>query len=70
MLWPTLVALHHDAFVIDQRVETTVDLDGHCAASDLDEFLHDELDPAPQRSSPASRAVLPPNPRARGPLAA
>jgi hypothetical protein len=36
MLSPTLVALNRDAFVIDDGVETTVDLDGHRAASDLD----------------------------------
>ncbi|MDQ6607448.1 MAG: hypothetical protein M3Z06_12980 [Actinomycetota bacterium] len=34
-----------DAFVIDQTVETTVDLDGHRAPSDLDELdLDDEPD--------------------------
>jgi hypothetical protein len=38
MLSPTLVALNRDAFVIDQGVETTVDLDGHRAASDLDDL--------------------------------
>jgi hypothetical protein len=37
MLSPTLVALNRDAFVIDDGVETTVDLDGHRAASDLDQ---------------------------------
>jgi hypothetical protein len=43
MLSPTLVALNRDAFVIDDGVETTVDLDGHRAASDLDELaLGDE----------------------------
>ena len=35
MLSPALVALNRDAFVIDESVETTVDLDGHRAASDL-----------------------------------
>jgi hypothetical protein len=45
MLSPALVALNRDAFVIDQSVETTVDLDGHRAASDLDELaLDDEPD--------------------------
>jgi hypothetical protein len=36
MLSPALVTLNRDAFVIDESVETTVDLDGHRAASDLD----------------------------------
>ena len=45
MLSPALVELNRDAFVIDARVETTVDLDGHRAASDLDELaLDDEPD--------------------------
>jgi hypothetical protein len=45
MLSPALVALNRDAFVIKERVETTVDLDGHRAASDLDELaLGDEPD--------------------------
>jgi hypothetical protein len=45
MLSPALVALNRDAFVVDQSVETTVDLDGHRAASDLDELaLGDEPD--------------------------
>jgi hypothetical protein len=38
MLSPALAALNRDAFVIDESVETTVDLDGHRAASDLDEL--------------------------------
>ena len=38
MLSPTLVALNLEAFVIDEGVETTVDLHGHRAASDLDEL--------------------------------
>jgi hypothetical protein len=38
MLSPALVALNRDAFVVDQHVETTVDLDRHRAASDLDEL--------------------------------
>jgi hypothetical protein len=42
MLSPALVALNRDAFVIDQSVETTVDLDGHRAASDLDELALDD----------------------------
>ncbi len=41
MLSPALVALNRDAFVIDKRVETTVDLDVHRAASDLDELALD-----------------------------
>jgi|GEM_PF-3168793 len=42
MLSPALVALNRDAFVIDQGVETTVDLDGHCAPSNLEELALDE----------------------------
>ena len=43
MLSPALVALNRDAFVCDEHDETTVDLDGHRAASDLDELdLDDE----------------------------
>ena len=45
MLSPALVALNRDAFVMDDSVESTVDLDGHRAASDLDELaLDDEPD--------------------------
>ena len=45
MLSPALVALNRDAFVIGGGVETTVDLEGHRAASDLDELaLEDETD--------------------------
>ena len=45
MLSPSLVALNRDAFVVDEGVVTTVDLDGHRAASDLDELaLGDEPD--------------------------
>jgi hypothetical protein len=36
MLSPALFALNGDAFVIDQSVEATVDLEAHRAASDLD----------------------------------
>jgi hypothetical protein len=47
MLSPALLALNRDAFVIDQSFESTVDLDGHRAASDLDELaLDDEPDAA------------------------
>jgi hypothetical protein len=43
MLSPALVALNRDAFVVDESAETTVDLEGHRAASDLDELaLEDE----------------------------
>ena len=38
MLSPALVAMNRDAFVIDEGVETTVDLDVHRAASDLAEL--------------------------------
>ena len=45
MLSPALSALNHDTFVIDRCVESTVDLDRHSAASDLDELeLDDERD--------------------------
>jgi hypothetical protein len=42
MLSPALVARNRDAFVIEQSVETTVDLDGHRAASDLDDLALEE----------------------------
>ncbi len=42
MLSPALVALNRDAFVIGEHVDSTVDLDGHRAASDLDELALDE----------------------------
>ena len=41
MLSPSLAALNRDAVVIDQHVETTVDLDGRRSASDLDELAVD-----------------------------
>ena len=45
MLSPSLVALNREAFVVDESTETTVDLDGHRAVSDLDELaVNDELD--------------------------
>jgi hypothetical protein len=45
MLSPALVELNRDAFVVDASAEATVDLDGHRAASDLDELeLGDEPD--------------------------
>ena len=45
MLSPALVALNRDAFVTNGSPETTVDLDGHRAASPLDELaLDDEPD--------------------------
>ena len=45
MLSPALVALNRDAFVVDPGVETTVDLHGFRAPSDLDELnLGDELE--------------------------
>jgi hypothetical protein len=45
MLSPALVELNRDAFVAVDRAETTVDLDGYRAASDLDELaLDDEPD--------------------------
>jgi ParB-like chromosome segregation protein Spo0J len=42
MLSPTLVALNRDAFIRDQGDETTVDLDRHRSASNLDELDLDE----------------------------
>ena len=42
MLSPALVALNRDAFVTDDRVETTVDLDAHRAPSDLDDLALDD----------------------------
>ena len=43
MLSPALVGLNRDAFVVNESAETTVDLDGHRATSDLDELgLDDE----------------------------
>jgi hypothetical protein len=41
MLSPALVALNRDAFVIEGDAETTVDLDAHQAASDLNELALD-----------------------------
>jgi len=34
MLSPALVELNRDAFIVNESAETTVDLDGHGAASD------------------------------------
>ena len=42
MLSPTLVALNRDAFINDHSDETTVDLDKHRSASDLDELDLDD----------------------------
>jgi len=42
MLSPALVALNRDAFVVNESPETTVDLDGHRAASQLDELALDD----------------------------
>jgi len=39
ILSPSLVALNRDAFIVDGTAETTVDLDAHRAASDLDELV-------------------------------
>jgi hypothetical protein len=35
MLSPALIELNRDAFVIDDRLETSVDLDAHRSASSL-----------------------------------
>ena len=42
MLSPTLAALNRDAFINDHSDETTVDLDKHRSASNLDELDLDE----------------------------
>jgi hypothetical protein len=42
MLSPALVALNRDSFVANESPETTVDLDGHRAASQLDELALDD----------------------------
>jgi hypothetical protein len=42
MLSPALVDLNRDAVVIDEELETTVDLDGHRASSGLDELALDD----------------------------
>jgi hypothetical protein len=48
MLSPALVALNRDSFIANESPETTVDLDGHRAASQLDELaLDDEPDAEP-----------------------
>jgi hypothetical protein len=45
MLSPALVERNRDAFMVDDTVETTVDLDGHRAAPDLEQLaLDDEPD--------------------------
>lgn len=41
MLSTALAGLSRDAFVIDRSIDTTVDLDGHRCASDLDELALD-----------------------------
>jgi hypothetical protein len=48
MLSPALVALHRDAFVLDDAIETTVALAEHRGASGLDDLDlgDDDLDPA------------------------
>jgi hypothetical protein len=48
MLSPALVELNRDAFVVNESPETTVDLYGYHAASELDELaLDDEPDGEP-----------------------
>ncbi len=42
MLSPPLVAINRDAFILDESAETTVDLDGYRASSDLDEIALDD----------------------------
>jgi hypothetical protein len=51
MVSPRLVDLNRDAFVVDRRIESSVDLDGHRADSALDELdLGDVDDPDAGRS--------------------
>ncbi len=38
MLSPALVALNREAFAIEARIETTVDLEGHRGVSSLDDL--------------------------------
>ena len=47
MLSPSLLALNCEAFVVDQRIATTVDLHAHRAPSDLQE-LHFADEPEPE----------------------
>jgi hypothetical protein len=47
MLSPALVELNRDAFVIQDDVDTTVDLAGRHAASSLDDLDLDEPGSAP-----------------------
>ena len=42
MLSPALADLNRDAFITDEHHASTVDLDAHRAASDLDELDLDE----------------------------
>jgi hypothetical protein len=42
MLSPRLAALHRDTFVFDEPLQSTVELDKHRSASDLDELDLDE----------------------------
>jgi hypothetical protein len=39
MLSPALAALNRDAFVSDNNIQTTVDIDAHRAPSDLDDLV-------------------------------
>jgi hypothetical protein len=42
MLSPALVALNRDAFILDDHVDTTVDLEAPRGSSDLDGLALDE----------------------------
>jgi hypothetical protein len=42
MLSPRLAALHHSTFVFDQPLQSTVELDKHRSASNLDELDLDD----------------------------
>ena len=42
MLSPNLAQLNRDTFITDDSIQSTVDLDGHRSASDLDELDLDD----------------------------
>jgi hypothetical protein len=63
MLSPALAELNRDAFVIDEHVETSVDLDTHGSASGLDAL---ELGEPRARDRLIGCQHLPSGPRASG----
>ena len=64
MLSPALVERNRHAFVVNESPETTVDLDGHRAASDLDELALDRQR-AGRRGSVVPGICRPPDPAIR-----